>query len=622
MKRLIGMALVALLAFGCSQVDELEGDAAEMGELDGEPGDEADMQARTTHHLPPDIDVAELGQGRNSVTEEWRGQCLTSVEPIVSYGNPIAGLTLTRITDTSQLEETFDLSGSAKATYGLFTANTRHNFSKMVKSDSRSVNMVFKASADTRTLILNEAKSTLAYNKESPISFYTQCGDEAVTQIKQGGEIYLIIRIDFASVRDKTAYEGAVKATYGAQEAVLELKKVRQSFSDRSTVYVNAFQIGGEVTYLYQTVDAQSGARCSLAEFEQCETFITSALEYVSGYRTIPGPTPGTTTKVELPNAFPFNLERKPGNLLYTTRDWASLGIAVDNPNVSAAVTSARDSLHRKTKLQLAVQNRVTAIMEADFFAGPESFEDEVERLGTASKENVRILQRAILACYDNLASPNGEAACLDAAKDSTLQQRGYVNLDGYESLLDTPITTYNFSDGTNTRNDYVQPIHPGNGYWGSWSSWKICPTGQYVIGYKMRVEDPCDNDDTGLNAVELTCGTWKRYQTSLIQPHPGVWGYWKSEARCEKGPINGMRIDIEPPRGSGDDTAANNIIASCVNGQEIQAPGGTPWGQPGTMTYCEAGTAVCGVRVRFEGRQGSDDDTAMNGLSLLCCAY
>ena len=46
---------------------------------------------------------------------------------------------------------------------------------------------------------------------------------------------------------------------------------------------------------------------------------------------------------------------------------------------------------------------------------------------------------------------------------------------------------------------------HEGN-EWGSWHGESYCPIGQYVCGVKVKFEECCHKDDTGLNAVKLKC--------------------------------------------------------------------------------------------------------------------
>lgn len=51
----------------------------------------------------------------------------------------------------------------------------------------------------------------------------------------------------------------------------------------------------------------------------------------------------------------------------------------------------------------------------------------------------------------------------------------------------------------------------------------------------------------------------------------------------------------------------------------EIRTRNEAPWGRPGDVVYCPAGSAAAGFRVKFEGRQGDGDDTAANGVELIC---
>jgi hypothetical protein len=85
---------------------------------------------------------------------------------------------------------------------------------------------------------------------------------------------------------------------------------------------------------------------------------------------------------------------------------------------------------------------------------------------------------------------------------------------------------------------------------------------------------------------------------------------------------LSSAKLKIEGNQGSGDDTGANDVKFLCSNGAEIAASNGGGWGSWGSYTSCPAGTAVCGLSIRLEDKQGSNgDDTAMNGLELHCCS-
>ena len=45
-------------------------------------------------------------------------------------------------------------------------------------------------------------------------------------------------------------------------------------------------------------------------------------------------------------------------------------------------------------------------------------------------------------------------------------------------------------------------------------------------------------------------------------------------------------------------------------------------YGAWGGLKMCPVGTYVCGLHTRFEGNQGSGDDTALNGIRMQCCKF
>lgn len=74
-----------------------------------------------------------------------------------------------------------------------------------------------------------------------------------------------------------------------------------------------------------------------------------------------------------------------------------------------------------------------------------------------------------------------------------------------------------------------------------------------------------------------------------------------------------------------GDFAVTGNIsttgyISSTVGGG-LLTPGDGFWGDWWGWKYCPQYTYVCGVNVRIEWDQGGGDDTAMNGIRLVCCS-
>ncbi|VXD25875.1 conserved exported hypothetical protein [Planktothrix serta PCC 8927] len=174
-----------------------------------------------------------------------------------------------------------------------------------------------------------------------------------------------------------------------------------------------------------------------------------------------------------------------------------------------------------------------------------------------------------------------------------------------------------------NVRNDQVGMLEAPNATpWGSWTRAVYCPPGSWAAGYTMRVEpNQGTGDDTSLNAVALYCRDRNGRDVTRITPHDGFWGSWREGANCPQGQFfTHFTLKVEPSQGSGDDTAANSVAFAC-NGQRIEASGGGQWGEFGEWQGKQfSGAAICGVRAKIEGKQGTGDDTALNNLEFTWC--
>lgn len=61
--------------------------------------------------------------------------------------------------------------------------------------------------------------------------------------------------------------------------------------------------------------------------------------------------------------------------------------------------------------------------------------------------------------------------------------------------------------------------------------------------------------DDTGLNGLQIQCASSGWYTV-----HNGHWGAWKSHVTYSRYRVIGARVRYEKKQGSGDDTAMNGI--------------------------------------------------------------
>ncbi|WP_162144024.1 hypothetical protein [Sorangium cellulosum] len=242
-----------------------------------------------------------------------------------------------------------------------------------------------------------------------------------------------------------------------------------------------------------------------------------------------------------------------------------------------------------------------------------------------AAQSNLTRIEAGVTLCFDRLSNPVTDVettTCVDASNVKVIPV-DITALSVKPPMMPGP------TGADAPRADWVANAYPGDGYWGDYLPWTMCPPGQYAYGYEMLVEADSGStkvDDTAVDWLRMFCGNFDRtVRTTIEPPHAeryGLWGSWRGQKSCSIGPMHGMTIWIEVPQGDGDDTAADDLSATCVSGESIQAPGGIRWpsARPSTDT-CPGGTAICGFLIRVEPPQGRGDDTGMNGIRLACCA-
>nr|XP_060626995.1 vitelline membrane outer layer protein 1-like [Anolis sagrei ordinatus] len=167
-------------------------------------------------------------------------------------------------------------------------------------------------------------------------------------------------------------------------------------------------------------------------------------------------------------------------------------------------------------------------------------------------------------------------------------------------------------------RNSNIQ-LNVNNGAsWGIWGTQELCREG-YAKGFALKVEDyqgsMAWNDDTGLNGIRLYCDNGQTITSST-----GRWGTWRNPEFCPKGRLMSFSLQVEPYQGNiNDDTAANNIRFVCSGGFVLTGNAHN-WGTFGAWSEpCPSG-AICGLNTRVEPPQGSNDDTALNNVVFICC--
>jgi hypothetical protein len=200
----------------------------------------------------------------------------------------------------------------------------------------------------------------------------------------------------------------------------------------------------------------------------------------------------------------------------------------------------------------------------------------------------------------------------------------GYVAPMGDEGLIT--------DKACGTRPDFAgSTVVIGSGFWGFWDDcFDWCPVDSFPYAANVRSESAQGSgDDTAINGLSLHC--YNRFTaafTEYITGRQGDYGTWHSTGTTYpyhvNNPIKGGGMKIESPQGSGDDTAANSIkISDLEGGSPTHLSSATGWGTWNTLSSfnCPGSTVACGIKAREEFAD-DDDNTAINGVEFACCHF
>nr|XP_005314579.2 vitelline membrane outer layer protein 1-like [Chrysemys picta bellii] len=128
---------------------------------------------------------------------------------------------------------------------------------------------------------------------------------------------------------------------------------------------------------------------------------------------------------------------------------------------------------------------------------------------------------------------------------------------------------------------------------------------------------------DSSLHAtlgLLLGCCLWGAWgQTKIHVSNGGIWGTWGAEQSCPGNSFAvGFSLKVELPQLAGEDTALNGIRLLCSDSSTIQSKVG-PWGWWGLVMKCPSGQRLTQFRLRVEPCRGLKDNMAAKNIEFVC---
>ncbi len=243
-----------------------------------------------------------LGSGYDSRTNMSKGDsCL------VNHGDPSA-MHITNETGEVHFENTTDsdtissmvnaglsisagvgwFSGSAGASYARSTTSSRQSLS-LIYWATRNGTVSFDIKDFGNTALTPGAQDLLTKGGGLD-AFTTACGDSFVKAAQIGSLLLVNVRVEFASLSDRTEFEthlqakamsmASIKAAFEASNA--EIKK-------HAYILVTAQQFGGDTSRLAEVLGHDDGkgypiVECAAQNFDKCNEMISGVIEYSKIY--------------------------------------------------------------------------------------------------------------------------------------------------------------------------------------------------------------------------------------------------------------------------------------------------------------------------------------------------
>jgi len=356
--------------------------------------------------------VSEVGRGYDSSYDQFKPEsCLNG--SISQIGHEEAFISETVVDNLTEVEKSFSTGGSAKVGWWIFAkARAAANFIASAKETDRSTTFVyrFRVFLPNKQFNINQNDPLSAIGKKVinvPSCWKNACGSYYISQIEQGTDLYVFVKLLFSDSTAKANFstDASAKASFlfglvKAQAAVSAATASTETTS-YSGVSVFAFQRGGDAVKLANIFNAgsttgnnngmDSSITCSIShastkdkDFTACKEVMNNILVYA---------------KTDFMNGAKHN----PMNLgyIFSRYDELSIGSPTVDFEASPAVIEARQALADAYNRELENYATLRELLNGTLTTNSRSLVNQL--LGKVDY-NIEVIRSMAAWCFSDLS--------------------------------------------------------------------------------------------------------------------------------------------------------------------------------------------------------------------------
>lgn len=364
----------------------------------------ASDESQLKDSIPPSAGAALLATGYDTHSEEFRGTCVQANGPLQYAGSQSAEIRFDRRMTVDELETALEVQISGKLKIPSFDVSGAAKFVSEAGSTDLSDSLIFSYQVRGKSVImqhvaLSSEGQAMVGRPETDVR--KTCGDEYVSQVDLGAQLFVLVNFEFANREAKSSFEAQINVDLvdlfslsGAASTSLD------NFKDTITIKMSALQIGGNPARLATILqsDGSEGIpiiNCSIAERDQCLETMQRIVEYASSE--------DNGDFIYQINNLSYDPTDPNGAAFvgYTSRSYYESALyelyPVEGEVIARAIAENRDDLIIKYEDQAKVNKRANSLLRMRLTTQERQ---DIGNIEAISKSNIRKITDTAAICY------------------------------------------------------------------------------------------------------------------------------------------------------------------------------------------------------------------------------